>query len=229
MIKIFCIFAMGLVGSNYPMKADVLTAAHFSFSTSNNVSTMQEEFKSIENYPGYEISNLGRVKSVSRYVTTKCNAKRFVKERVLKQRKDKDGYYIVMLRNNIVKIHRAISIAFIPNPINKPQINHKNGIKSDNSITNLEWCTASENTIHSIHVLGNTPDRSGIKYVKGKENKFSKPLLQYTNDGKFINEFSCQREAAEFTGLTQGGISMAVNNKRATSGGYKWKYKKERN
>lgn len=112
----------------------------------------KEIWADIDGYQGmYKISNLGNVLSLER----RGKDGRKVKERLLAKSRDKDGYLAVTLYHNekplkSAKIHRLVAQAFIPNPENKAQVNHINGIKEDNTISNLEWNTAKENTTHAI-------------------------------------------------------------------------------
>lgn len=100
---------------------------------------MKEIWKSI--HPDYLVSNLGNVKSLKND-----------KETLLKNGVDKDGYNNVRIDRRLCKTHRLIATAFIPNPDNKPLINHKDGNKQNNRVSNLEWCTAKENAEHALRI-----------------------------------------------------------------------------
>jgi len=127
-----------------------------------------EIYKDIKGYKGlYQISSLGKVKSISRIIDNGFN-KRLILDRILKISSDSKGYMYATLYNKSrkhIKVHRLVAIAFIPNPENKPQINHKNGIKNDNNVFNLEWCTNSENQIHA-YKIGLNKGRLGHKMKK---------------------------------------------------------------
>lgn len=127
------------------------------------------------------------------------------------------GYSKIGLRKNNFKhffIHRLVAEAFIPNPENKPFINHKNGIKTDNHVNNLEWCTASENIRHRVDVLG-------IKTQMGIKNKNSKPVLVIHPSGK-KEIFAARREAARVLNIGQGNIVAVLRGAQQTAHGFKF-------
>lgn len=113
---------------------------------------MIEIWKPIKEYEGlYEVSNLGRVKSLAKFRTTPIGKDRWYEERILINGTYSNGYKFVHLRpittQKTWSVHRLVADAFIPNPQNKPVVNHKNGDRSDNRVDNLEWLTSSENKI----------------------------------------------------------------------------------
>lgn len=119
---------------------------------------MIEEWRDIEEYEGYyQISNKGRVKSLARSMIMKDGRGKTLKERILKLSYDQDGYVLYGLSKynkvKTYKAHRLVASYFIPNPDNLPMVNHKNGIKHDNRVENLEWCDAFYNSQHAIDVL----------------------------------------------------------------------------
>ena len=115
---------------------------------------LEEEWKDIEDYPNYQISNFGRVKSKERYTKAKDNEIIHRKDKMLRSQTDTKGYKYVRLYNSkgfkAKKIYRLVAEHYIPNLDSKPQVNHINGDKADNRVENLEWCTDLENKHHAI-------------------------------------------------------------------------------
>lgn len=185
---------------------------------------MEEIWKTIKGYENYyQISNQGRVKSVTRFVNDN-NGVVLLKSKILNPMINEKGYLRIGLSKNnqrkYKRIHRLVAEAFIPNPDNKPQINHKNGIKTDNRVSNLDWVSISENVKHSYHVLHRKKSMLG-KF--GVDNPNSKPILQLKN-GKIIAKFNSAKEAERCTGISQGNISRCANKKTKSAGGYQWEY-----
>ncbi len=167
-----------------------------------------EVWKQIEEYDNYEVSSLGRVR----------NSKT---GRILKA-SNKGGYCSVGLTGNKCKtlaVHQLVARAFIPNLENKPQVNHKDKNGLNNNITNLEWATNKENSIHRS---------SGVKQKTNQNLEIYKTDI---NTNEILKKYSSIEEAAkliiENTNLNfnnvRSGISMAINNKQKTAYGYRWK------
>ena len=134
---------------------------------------VNEEWKDIEGQEGYYmISNLGRLKTIDRVITKSNGFEYKLKGRVIKTHIDKDnGYERTTLpvdgRRKTAFIHRIVAKAFIPNPENKATVNHKNSIRSDNRVENLEWCTYKENTLHAKN-KGRLKQPKGVNHVRAK-------------------------------------------------------------
>lgn len=142
---------------------------------------------------------------------------------VLKGKISKDGYRIMNLcikgKSKHIAAHRLVAQAYIPNPENKPTVNHKDGVKLNNHVDNLEWNTWKENTVHAVET-GLRVAVGGLKHYKVK------PFNMYDKNGKFIRSFERLKEAVDYLGtVKRSAIGLALNGRNKTAGGYVWKYK----
>ncbi|MDR1370118.1 MAG: HNH endonuclease [Dysgonamonadaceae bacterium] len=187
---------------------------------------MDESWKDIPGYFGcYQVSNYGRIKSLKR----RNRRGHIVHERILKPFYNGSYNSITISIDNVAKkiaIHRLVAIVFIPNPENKAEVNHINGIKTDNKKDNLEWVTRSENLIHRYRILKQKPSK-GFSGRHGKLHHHSKPVVQLTLDGVFINEFESANQAEIYLGLSSGSVSGVCNKRRnaKSAKGYVFKWK----
>lgn len=157
--------------------------------------------KSYENY--YEVSNLG-------------NVKRLKKDKHLVPSKDLNGYFQVLLCKNgtrkCMKIHKLVANAFIENPNNYNVVNHKDEVKTNNFVENLEWCTIKYNVNY------------GTGLTRAAQKRMM-PIYQMLNK-EIIATYKSAVEASEITGINYSKIRMCCRNERKTAGGYEWANKK---
>lgn len=180
---------------------------------------MIEIWKDIKDYEGkYQISNLGNIKSLPRQMGFYSNSNIKIINGYIK----KEGYFQVDLyKDNHRKkfyTHRLVAKAFIYNPNNYPQINHKDENKSNNTVDNLEWCTAKYNINYGSRT-------ENAKKNKINHSKLSKKILQYDINNNFIKEFPSSMEIQRELGLFSTSIIRNCKRKTKTVGGFIWKYK----
>lgn len=166
----------------------------------------------------YEITPDGDVYSKSRQTTCPLNRVRNKKSKKLKPRFDKDGYVLISIycggKQKNFRVHRLVAMAFIPNPDNKPFINHKDGNKANNHVNNLEWSTQSENEKHAICFLNKVQP-------KGAASKLSTKIVATFPDGHKELIYG-QNEAARVLGLSQANIYRCLTGEYKSTKGYKF-------
>lgn len=167
---------------------------------------MNEIWKDIDGYEGlYQVSNLGRVKSSKHDIILKTYSNR--------------GYHQVQLSKNNIKsnktIHRLVAQAFIPNPDNKPQVNHIDEDKTNNKVSNLEWVTAKENSNHGTRGI-----RIGV--ASGKTRSKAVKAIKVTN-GVTLN-FESAAQCAKALSVSQGNVTRTLKGRSKTVGGYYVEY-----
>lgn len=159
----------------------------------------EEVWLPIKGFEGkLEVSNIGRIRSVDRMVAF-GSQKRRVHQTIYKLPNDKDGYKMFGLSGKNIKVHRAVAEAFLPNPENKPQVNHIDGDKSNNRADNLEWVTQKENMAHAV------------------KNGLAVHVSVVRDDGK---EYHTVSEAAKDNGVCPSCISAVINGRQKTSNGH---------
>ena len=189
----------------------------------------KEIWKDIEGYEGlYKVSNMGNVKSL--------NYRRTGKEGILKALKNRGGYlYVNLYKDGICKrctIHRLVAIAFISNPDNLPEVNHKDENKSNNVISNLEWCSSSYNLSYNDRAkkVGKKVAeklrgrKQSEEHIKKRAEKRSKPVIAIAKRTGLIVEFASAHEAEIETGIAHSSIIKCCKCKLNSCGGFYWMY-----
>ena len=192
---------------------------------------MNEIWKPIEGTGGvYEVSNTGKVRSLN-YLGHGIT-------RELAIAKDQKGYLRTRIYRNgqrvTIKVHREVAKAFIPNPEQKPEVNHIDGNKENNRVDNLEWATASENVQHAYNaglkektrercrLMGSTAGRKALDEIREKQKT---PVVAIKISNGALFEFESQAEAAEKAGTLQPNIHKVLTGKRKSAGGFLFRYR----
>lgn len=175
-------------------------------------------WRDIEGYEGYyEVSDSGEVRSLDRTAIGKDGVEYFYKGRQMRLTNNKcrngDGYNVVNLHMNgvskVIPVHRLVARAFLPNQNNCATVNHKDGNKRNNNVSNLEWATYSENNIHAL--------KTGLRNPRGGW------ICQKTLDGDVVAKFRSVCEASRLTGVGRANISHCVNRRANSAGGFVWR------
>jgi len=170
-----------------------------------------EIWKDIPNYEGYyQASSMGRIKSMSRDIyLSGGRQKATLHEMILIQHIDKKGYAVVGIKGDndkqrTMKVHQLVAKAFIPNPENKPTVDHLNGVKDDNRLDNLRWATMKEQ--------GQTTKLLGLVTKKmGKDHHQSKDVYEYDLQGNLLNIWGSIGEAARNSPVSRAHIAKICN------------------
>ena len=184
---------------------------------------MKEIWKDIPGTDGqYQISNLGNARSTFYHT---CKWKRNYRIKLLKQKPNPYGYLhvsILLNKKRVSKfIHRMVAMLFVPNPKNKPEVNHLDGNKKNNAASNLKWVTSSENVKHAFATGLN---RSWAKGIKGTEHPASKNVAQYDLEGNVVGLWGSVYDAGLYWNLNPKSIAHCASGFSKSYGGYMWKY-----
>lgn len=178
--------------------------------------TRSEEWREVVGYEGfYAVSSKGRIKSLDRYKKGPYGSVEFWKGKIIKPKKEKNGYLRVPLSKHgiytLCLVHRLVAKAFLSNEDNLPCVNHKDENTCNNNVENLEWCTHKYNTNY-----GNC--------IAKISKKNSKKVSMLSIDGSFERDFSSSKEAQRITGIKAGNIRSCCIGLRNKAGGKKWKW-----
>lgn len=167
-----------------------------------------EEWKVICDFPNYMVSNMGNVYSIKhkKVMSLKDNSCGYLTLSLYKDRKSTHQY-----------VHRLVAEAFIPNPENKPCIDHLNCVRSDNRVENLRWATYKEN-------CNNPKTIEKYKQWVGGKNGNSKSVIQYTKNGELVRKWDCITDVKKELGICGSHIGKCCKRLRKSAGGYKWEY-----
>lgn len=174
----------------------------------------------------YEVSNYGAVRRVEGY---RSDGRKHAGH-ILKQTLSPSGYLVVSLskegESKQFRVHRLVALAFLPNPNNYQQVNHKDEDKTNNCLDNLEWCDAKYNTNYGTGHFRAAMSHTGKKHlsVTGGNNPDARKINQISLDGDFIRSFAAMMDAERLLNISHKDISLCCQGKRNTAGGFRWSY-----
>ena len=175
---------------------------------------MREKSLDFLGYPNYTITDDGRVFSLN-YMHTG-------KKKELKPQKNINGYNRMELsiegKKKKFMVHRLVALAFIPNPDNLPEVNHKDENKTNNMVGNLEWCSIKYNNTYGTRL-------ERVSKIQLNRKDKSRPVKQFTKDGVFIKEYPSMHEVERQTGFYYSHIGKCCKGRYKQAYGYIWRYK----
>ena len=196
-----------------------------------------DKWKNIEGCEGYQVSDDGNVRSIDRYIEYEASNQytqfisiKFQAGKILKKHKTKTGYLTVQINRKNKFIHRLVAKAFIPNPENLPQINHKNECKIDNRVENLEWCSSSYNINYGDRNNKVSKKLTGRKvtnvriHTKEEIERTAEKLKKSIICIETNEIYKSATDAAKIIGGKKCGICDVLKGRRKTAYGYHWKY-----
>lgn len=164
----------------------------------------------------FQVSNYGRIRSLDRYAKVCGGGKRLVKGRILKPSKSRNGYYEAKFSYKGKRIayllHRLVALHFIENPLNLPEVNHKDENIQNNRAENLEWCTSKYNANY------------GSRNLRMMKNRKFIPVLQFDKSGKLIKKWDKMTDACRETGADISSIIRVCKGKQKSCVGFVWQY-----
>lgn len=202
---------------------------------------MKEIWRDVVGYEEYyEVSNLGVVKGKDRWAKVGGGGQRFIQGMILKRRTNMNGYQTVTLSQRgcakNVLVHRIVAEAFIPNPKGLPIINHKDEVRTNNCVDNLEWCDKSYNQLYSLNIH---PERAQVfgdnfkdkntgeslsPWTKPVPHKWFRGILQKTKDGLTVATYENTSDLTKKTKFDSGLITKVCNGRYKTAYGYLWEW-----
>ncbi len=188
----------------------------------------QEIWKDIEGYEGlYQVSNLGRLRGLDRLDSRGHK----VTGTILKLHYNKDGYYIITLGKDTIQkayqVHRIVAKTFIPNPDNLHTVDHINGVRDDNRIENLRWCTIQQNNsfLQARTNVSNAQKRRFMDPVaRQKVGNRTKAIDQISENGTILKHYNSIKEAVQELHITSSNISACCKGRYKQIRGYRFKY-----